>query len=105
MRCDPGEKERLQLEAHIEVTQAASSLRKTKLRTCSGGTMRTQMIDSLNPVGELCVKLLQALRMVIRQFQRAFKTLLERVKTSFDLTLGMDRELHSMQRIQNNIFV
>src|SRR3984893_12123659 len=83
--------ERLQLEAYIEVTQAASSLRKTKLRTCSGGTMRTQMIDSLNPVGELCVKLLQALRMVIRQFQRAFKTLLERVKTSFHLTLAPSR--------------
>jgi hypothetical protein len=62
------------------------------------------MIDSLNPVGEFYVKLLQALRMVIRQLQGAFKTLLKGIKTAFHLTLGMGRELHLMRKMQNSIF-
>ena len=52
---DPSEKERLQLQACIKIAQAAGSLCKTELRTYSGRTMRTQLIDSLDPVGELCV--------------------------------------------------
>jgi hypothetical protein len=70
------------------VAQAAGSLRKTYLRTYSGRTVRTQMIDSLNPVGEFCVKFFEALRTIIRQIQSAFKTLLKCVKTSFYLTLA-----------------
>src|SRR5271157_664864 len=88
---DPGKKERLELQACIKVAQGAGSLRKTKLRTYSGRTMRTQMIDSLNPMCKFCVKLLQAVRMVIGQLQGAFKTLLKCVKTAFHLPLAPGR--------------
>jgi hypothetical protein len=45
--------------------------------------MRTQMIDRLDPVVELCIQILEALRAVIGQLQGAFKTLLgQRKRTS-----------------------
>ena len=46
------------------------------------------MIDSLDPVGELCVQILEALRTVIWQLQSAFKALLKCMKTAFDLTFA-----------------
>jgi hypothetical protein len=81
-----GEKERLQVQAGLQVAQRAGGLGKTSLRTNPGRTMRAQMVNGLDPVGKLLIKFLQAVRPVIRQFQGALKALLEGVKAAFYLT-------------------